>query len=168
MAASVSGSVSLQVAMTSVSALDLETASDILTLTKTYSFTNGTGAGKANKMFSDERTITSGGNESLDLSGVLTDFTGTALSFTKIKALIIISDPTNTVNITVGNGTNPVVGGPWGAAGANPLVLQPGDAHIFLSNSANGLFAVTNSTADILKVAVGAADSKYRIIIIGE
>lgn len=168
MAVAVAGSVGLSVAMQAVNALDGRNATDPVTLSKIFNFQNGTGAGNANKMFYDVRSITSGGTDNVDLSGALTDAFGTSLLFTKVKALILISDPTNTVNLTVGNGTNPVVGGPWGVAGANPLVMQPGDMWVFANNSANGIFPVTAATGDILKIVAGAANSNYTIIVIGE
>ena len=52
---------------------DLSTAKDLLNFKKIFQILDGIGAGKAESIFHDQRTITASGNEDLDLSGVLLD-----------------------------------------------------------------------------------------------
>lgn len=170
MAGAISGSVELQLHMAGVAARDLGNVTYPLDLIQRYLFTNGSGALKANKMFDDIRTLAASATESLDLSGVLVDADGVTLGFTKIKALVVVAAPGNTNDVVVGNGANPVVGGPFGADGSQVITIHPGDCFAMFSNSANGLFAVTNSTADILKIANSGSGTgvDYTIVIIGE
>lgn len=170
MSAAVSGSVEIQVHTQSVLARDLGNVNYPLDLIQRYLYSNGSGAGKANKQFDDTRTVGASSSETLDLSGVLLDEDGTTLAFTKVKGLVIIADPTNTNDVVVGNGSNPVVGGPFGSDGTQVVTIHPGDCFAMFSNSANGLFAVTNSTGDGLKVANSSSGTgvNYSIIIIGE
>lgn len=171
MAGALSGTVEVQIHTTLVNSRDLGDDTYKLDLTKRYTWTNGSGAGKVNKEFDDERTLAASATETLDLSGsAIQDAQGVNLAFAKIKALIIIADPGNTNDVVVGNGTNPVVGGPFGADGTNTISLAPRDAMVFMSQSANGFMAVTNSTADGLKIANsgGTTGVTYRLIIVGE
>lgn len=170
MSAAISGSVELQVHAKAVTSRDLGDVTYPLDKIQRYLYQDGTGAGKANKMFDDTRTINASSSETLDLSGSLVDADGVTVAFTKIKALVVIADPTNTNDVVLGNGTNPVVGGPFGDDGSQTVTIHPGDCFAMFSNSANGLFAVTNSSADGLKVANSSSGTpvNYTIIIIGE
>jgi hypothetical protein len=170
MGAAISGSVEIQVHAQAITARDLGNVSYPLDIIKRYLYTDGSGALKANKMFDDTRTVSASSSETLDLSGSLVDADGVTLAFTKIKAIVIIASPDNTNDVVVGNGSNPVVGGPFGADGTQEITIHPGDCFAMFSNSANGLFAVTDSTADGLKVANSSSGTgvDYSIILIGE
>lgn len=170
MGQSFGGSVEIQLHTQLQNARDLGTDNYPLDIIQRYLYTNGTGVLKASKQFDDIRTIAASGSETLDLSGSLADPDGVTIAFAKVKALLIIADPNNTNDVLVGNGSNPVVGGPFGADGSQVITIHPGDAFAMLSNSANGLFAVTNSTGDGLKVANSSSGTgvNYSIVIIGE
>lgn len=136
-------------------------------ITHSESITDGTGAGEADLLFSDQRTVTDGNTEDLDLSGVLTDAFGATISAVRIKAIAIRAAEANTTDLTIGaDATAPWVG-LLNAAGT--ITLRPGMSIVAIADGADATgMAVTATTADILQVANGAgADATYDIIVIG-
>lgn len=130
--------------------------------------TNGTGADQANNVFADERSIAASSSEELDLAGVLANALNATLTFTAIKAILIVADADNGGNITIGGAATNTFVGPFGDA-TDTIVLGPGDAFLVTRRSAAGM-GVTAGTGDKLKFAnsdAGAA-GVYRVIIIGE
>ena len=160
----VTTTVDLSVRVSETATLDLgsATASHAWTLSGTLS--DGTGANAADKVWSDTRTLTSGNSDSLDLSGSLTGVYGT-VTFAKVKMIAIKASASNTVEITVGNGTNPAYANIFGDS-SGAVVVQPGGCFIWYSPGTTG-GTVTNSTADILKVLAGSGSVSYDIIVIG-
>jgi hypothetical protein len=82
-------------------ALDLGTASFDLTELVDFGLTSGTGAGAADLMFTDTRTLAASGTENLDLAGSLTDAFGATLTFVELRAVVIKASPGNTNNVEV-------------------------------------------------------------------
>lgn len=125
----------------------------------------GTGASQADKVFSDQRTLTASATEDLDLAGVLTDLLGATITFAKIKAILIKASPANTNDVIVGGGTN----GWFGCFSdlSDKIVIKPGG--FFLWAAPVSGVAVTAGTVDILKVAnsAGSTSVVFDIIIIG-
>lgn len=150
--------------------LDVNNATYPLSFSQNFNFDNGTGANKARTVFTDTRTLAASATESLDLSGALTDAYNNVISFTKIKAIVFAADGGNTNDVIIGNaGANAFVA-LFGAAGnTSTVVLKPGGMIAFVAPNANG-YAVTDATADLLKVANAAAGTgvTYTVIIIGE
>lgn len=131
---------------------------------------NGTAAGQANILFTDERTITTGANDDLDLNGVLTNAFGATVSAVEIVALLVINAPrsgaANTTNLTIGGGTNPVTGF---LGGTTPTIgpIRPGSFVFLGSSDAAGFGVVTAGTGDILRIANSAgASATYQIAIL--
>lgn len=129
------------------------------------SLANGTGASQADKVFSDRRTLAASANETLDLTN-LQDPLGAALTFAKVKAIMIVAALTNANDVVIGAAAaNPFLG-PLGGTG--PIAtLKPGGIY-FVANPVNG-WAVTDSSNDNLKIANSAGGSgvDYDIVIIG-
>lgn len=166
---SVNGTIAARIAMTLSSALDLGTAAAKQTIDFAADIASGTGDSQADKLFSDSRTLAASASENLDLSGGLTDALGASISMVELLAIIVVADAGNTNNVVIGNGTNPVIGGPFGAAGANAIAVPPGGLFAwFAPNDGEGA-PVTNSTADILKVANsgGSTSVTYKVILVG-
>lgn len=152
-----------------VAALDL--ASGSVPLLKSYStvLQTGTGAGQADRIYHDQRTLVASATEDLDLAGSLTDAFGSALTFAKIKALV--------VSAAAGNTNNVLVGGV--AAGLSTLiqpqstglvVVRPGATFAVFAGAADATgYAVTATTADLLHVANSSSGTPvtYDIVIIG-
>lgn len=162
---------SLAIAASAVqtSAQDLTTGSAPINFSRAVALGSGTGAGKADRMWSDRRQIAASGTDDLDLLGTaLVDPFGVAVSFTRVKGLFIAADPTNTNDLVVG------------AAASNPWVgllnstgtfrLKPGGSAAFLAGIGDAVaWATVAATGDLLRIANGAAGSvvNYDIVIIG-
>lgn len=157
------GRLSLNLNVNYQSALDNQNVNADLARTIAIALANGTGSGQADKLFSDTRALSSGGSDNLDLAGSLTDAFGATLTFVTIKAIIIESDEANTVNLTVGGGSNPFIN--WVGDATDVVVIKPGGLFVLVAPQTG--YAVTASTGDILKILAGAAAVSYRIHIIG-
>lgn len=129
-------------------------------------FLSGSGAGQVNKIYSDSFSVAQSTNTDLDLSGSLTGVYGTVV-FTAIKGILIVAG-TNTglSNLTVGNVTNGIVA-PFGAA-THSIAIAPGGFFATANPSAAG-FAITASTADLLRIATGATAGTYTfdVVVVG-
>lgn len=124
---------------------------------------SGTGYGKADISFMDQRALASATSENIDLSGVLVDGFGQTINAAKVKAIEIENPEASTTNITVGGAASNTWTGPF-ADPTDAIVLKPGDR--FVAASRTG-WTVTASTGDILKIANGAgAGANYNIKII--
>lgn len=132
------------------------------------SFANGTAANQANQMWTDTRTIAASANDDLDLAGVLTNAFGTTITFTSVKAIIVKAASANTNDLIIGgSATNPFE---TFLGGTNPSVLiVPGGSFAIVNPEATG-YAVTASTADILRFTNASSGTSvdYNVIIIGE
>lgn len=148
-------------------ALDLGTGKAPQSLSRQMSLGNGTAAGKADRVFSDRRTLAASGTEDLDLAGVLLDAFGAAITFVRVKGLIIAAAAANTNNVVVGAAT-----APWATllSATGTVTLRPGAFFAVGTGIADATgYAVTASTGDILKVANSGAGTgvTYDIHIIG-
>jgi hypothetical protein len=148
-------------------ALDLTTAESAVNYLKAFALADGVGAGQAKSIFTDTRSLAASASEDLDLSGVLTSAFGTAITFTKIKALIIVAAAANVNDIVAGNTASNGCFSFFNAS-TDALRIKPGGAVALVAPDANG-YAVTAGTADLLKILNGGAGTpvSYDIIIIG-
>lgn len=153
----------IQASQTNV--LDLGTATFPLSVLESLSLTDGTDAGEADRIFSDERTLAASATEDLDLSGSLTNAFGT-VTFARIKAVFVIANSGNTNNVNV---SRPASNGvPLFLAAGDGLGVRPGGVFMWACTDATGV-AVTAGTGDLLTIANSSSGSAvtYRIIIIG-
>lgn len=157
--------ISLRVQARQTGASDLGTAAGSIDWSAAVDLTNGTGAGQANAMWSDRRTLTTGANEDLDLAGVLVSELGTTLTFTKIKAVIVKGATANTTNLTI---SRPASNGlAIFAAAGDAITVKPGGLFVHVDPSLAGV-TVTAATGDLLNIANSAgASATYDIIVIG-
>lgn len=126
-------------------------------------FGNGTGSGKADIAWDDQRTLASNTSENIDLAGALADAFGQTIAAAKVKAIEVENPAGNTTNITVGAAGSNTFQGPFGGA-AHSIVLKPG-ARMVVADPVG--WDVTAGTGDILKIANAAgASNTYRIKII--
>lgn len=130
-------------------------------------YKTGVGAGQANLMFADRRTLAASANEDLDLVGSLLDPFGAVLNFARVKAIIIVAAAANTNKVVIGGAAANAFVGPFGGA-TEKLSIDPGGMLVLATRTAAG-WPVTAATADLLRIANGAAGSPvtYEIIIIG-
>lgn len=168
MATTLSGSVSLAVAMDLIKGMDVNQADYPIRYGASYSLTNGTGANQANMVFVDQRTLAASTAEDLDLSGTaLTDAFGAAIAFTKIKAIIIKAAATNVNDVQVGGDASAGIASIFGNV-ADFINVKPGGMFAVVAPDATG-YALTATTADLLQIANSSSGTSvvYDIIIIG-
>jgi len=167
MATSLTASLAVNLTAQFSNPLDVGAASYPVQYSPNYVLTDGTGANQAKSVFVDTRTLTASSSEDLDLSGVLLDAFGNALSFTKIKALIIQADAANVNDVVVGGATSNGAF-PFFGASTERVKVKPGGVVAFIAPDVNG-YAITAGTADLLKVLNGGAGTSviYTIAIVG-
>lgn len=131
---------------------------------------NGTGAGQADILFIDERTVASNTADDLDLAGVLASAFGATIAAAELVAVFVInarrSGAANTTNLTIGGGSNPVAGF---LGGTTPTIgpIRPGGFVMLGCGHADGLGVVTAGTGDILRIANSSgAAATYQIAIL--
>lgn len=146
--------------------LDLVEGKAAVSISHTVQLTNGTGAGQANQIFTDQRTLAASGTESLDLAGSLTNAFGATLTFTKIKAVYIKAAAGNTNNVRV---TRPASNGlPLFLGASDGLDVLPGGV-FFWACSDDTAVAVTGGSGDLLTLTNSSSGSSvtYDIAIVG-
>jgi hypothetical protein len=137
-------------------------------LNRSVSLANGTGAGKADKVYQARRTLAASATEDLDLAGVLTDALGAALTFVRVKGLFISAAAANTNNVVVGAAVSNAWATLLNATGT--LTVRPGATVGAMAGAADAVgYAVTAGTGDLLKVAnsAGGTSVTYDIFIVG-
>lgn len=147
-------------------ALDLATAALPLDYLSRIRLTSGTGAGAADLLWSDTRTLAASATEDLDLAGVLTGPLGGTLTFARIKGLIVAAAPANSNNVNV---TRPASNGvPLFLAASDGIPVPPGGVFAWFAPTAAGI-AVTAGTGDLITVANagGGTPVIYDVVIIG-
>ncbi|MFJ3537053.1 hypothetical protein ACIPQA_16470 [Streptomyces sp. NPDC090109] len=149
-------------------ALDLGTGRAAQALSRQVSLGSGTAAGQADRVWSDRRTLAASATEDLDLAGVLLDAFGAAVTFARIKGLVVAAASGNANNVVIGAASS----NPWatllGATGT--VILRPGAFLAVAAGAADATgYTVTASTGDLLKVANSGAGTSvtYDIHIIG-
>ena len=101
-------------------AFDLAAGNVPYALSRSLSWSDGAGAGQANRIYQDRNTLAASGTIDVDLSGALTDVYGDPVVFARIKALIMTAADANTNNVIVGGV----------AAGLSTVLQQIGRAHV--------------------------------------
>jgi hypothetical protein len=165
----------LTTVLTTQCVADLTTARDLVTATSPLNYrnrvslTSGTGAGQADLVFSDTRTIAASGDDDLDLAGGLTDANGNTLTFARVKALIVTAAAGNTNNVLVGgDATSTFL--TWVVAEPDAVILRPGASLALVAGVADATgYAVTATTGDLLRItnSAGSTSVTYDIVIVG-
>lgn len=128
----------------------------------------GTGAGNADLLWSDERTLTASSTETLDLVGTLTDAFGATFSPARIKALIVKADADNTNNVVLGDAVATTWAALLGTDGT--IAVRPGATFAVMCGDADatGYVCAAGSTDSLLVTNSGAGSSvTYQIILVG-
>lgn len=132
-------------------------------------FGDGTTANNIDRVYMAERTVTTGANDDIDLSGsAIQTLLGANIAAVELVGIIIFNKPldpnaaANTTNLTIGGSGSGVPG--FVSAG---LTIKPGGCFCAMSPDAAGLATVTNSTGDIIRVTNSAgASNKYMICLL--
>jgi hypothetical protein len=150
------------------SAIDLGTSRAPQSLSRQMQLSNGTGAGKADRVFSDRRTLAASANEDLDLAGTLVDAFGASITFARVKGIVIAAAAANTNNVVIGNPTSNAWATLLGAT--STLTLRPGAFFAVGTGTADATgYAVTAATGDLLRITNSGAGTSvtYDLHIIG-
>ena len=150
-------------------ALDLALGS--VPLLKSYATTlqSGAGAGQADKIFHDQRTLAASATEDLDLAGSLTDAFGAACTFARLKALIVHAAAANTNNVLVG-GVSAGLSTILTPAATGIAIVRPDATFAVFAGVADATgYVVTATTADLLHIANSSSGTSvtYDVIMIG-
>lgn len=139
---------------------DLSSLQDILSLQRNMHLIDGTGSGKANRHWSDIRTITSGSFDTLDLTSLIDDF-GQTLTFTKLKYLYMRNLSTSGYFTLFGSEV------PLSLMKdvTDKIRLYPGESLSF-TNPLTGM-TIGAYSKEIMTSAIEAAGT-YEIVLIGE
>ena len=151
----------------SANPLDFEAPVTRVVYSKALALASGTGAGQADVRWSDQRTLTAGTNEDVDLACVQSGTFGGLVTFASIKGLIIFAAVANTVALTVSRPAT--TGAHFFAADGDAVVLNPGGMLVLWNPAAAG-YTVTAGTDDMINVAAGAGSGSqvYDIHVIGD
>jgi hypothetical protein len=148
--------------------LDPTTKAALAPYAKLVELSTGTAAGQADKLYYAKRTIAPSANDDLDLAGVLLDAFGTAITFVRVKGLVVSAVAANTNNVIVGAAASAQWVTLLNATGT--ITLRPGSTFAAFAGVADATgWAVTATTGDLLRVTNGAAGTSvdYEIVIVG-
>lgn len=161
--------ISVSVTANQSETLDLGSRSSAMTQTYKATLTSGTGAGQADLVFHDKRTLAASATENLDLAGVLTDPLGTALTFARIKAIIVNAAAGNTNDVIVGGDVTNTFFGSF-ADETDAVRIRPGGVFAMVCGEADATgYPVAAGTGDLLKFTNGAGSTsvEYQVTLIG-
>ncbi len=161
------GNITVSSQFSQVATIDLGSGSYPLAKVYTTLFSTGSGANQANKLFSDQRTLSASASEDLDLNGSLTDAFGQTLTFTKVRGVIISAAAGNTNNVIVGNASANGAALFFGAT-THTATIRPGGM-LAVTAPDSTAYGVTAGTGDLLHVANSGAGTAvtYDVIVIG-
>ncbi|MFG2277519.1 hypothetical protein ACGFNQ_02375 [Streptomyces asoensis] len=136
-------------------------------LSRSVTLANGTGVGKADKVYQARRTLAASATEDLDLAGVLADALGSTVTFVRVKGLFISAAAANANNVVVGAASSNAWAALLNATGT--LTVRPGATVGAMAGVADAGYAVTAGTGDLLKIAnsAGGTSVQYDIFIVG-
>jgi hypothetical protein len=145
----------------------LASASADVPWTYGFQWPDGAGAGAANRLYQARRTLAASATEDLDLAAVLLDSYGAAITFARIRALIVKAAAGNTNNVVIGAAATNTWVGPFGAA-THTVAVQPDGIEMHIAPGATG-WPVTAGTGDLLKIANSGAGTSvtYDIFLVG-
>lgn len=135
-------------------------------------FGDGVTANNFDRGYIGQRSVASASNDDMDLNGIITDAFGAAISAVELVAIVLMNRPrdpaaaANTTNLTLGVGSNPVVGY---MGGTTPTIgpMRPGNLTVLMNPDASGLCTITAGTGDILRVANSSgATNNYCIALL--
>ncbi|MFG3439935.1 hypothetical protein ACGF0J_22030 [Nonomuraea sp. NPDC047897] len=146
--------------------LDLTTPTSALAVARQLVLAQGTGAGQADMIWSDQVTIAASGTQAVDLAGSLTGPLGGTLTFAKIKMVLVAAAAGNTNNVNV---VSDATNGPLlFLAKGDGIAVKPGGLFVWFDPSAAGA-PVTPGTADLINLVNSGAGTPVTadVVIVG-
>ncbi|MFD0902334.1 hypothetical protein [Actinomadura sediminis] len=158
--------VSLELLATLTGSADFGAPSSRPRFSRQIDLTSGTGAGQADVIWTDQRTLAASASEDLDLAGSLTDVLGATVTLARVKVLYVAASSANSNNVVLGAAASNAWAGLLNATGT--VTLRPGQVLLTAVTDATAM-AVTAGTGDLLAVANSGAGSSvtYDIAVIG-
>lgn len=148
--------------------LGLTTIADSSRLEFDAQLSDGSGAGQANLVWHDLRTVAAGANDDLLLSALPQSIFGNTvnLDFAAVKGILIVNASTTTGDeLLVGAAPTHAWSAPLGSA--TDKVRVPANSCLLLVNQNDG-WTVTPGSADTLRIAnLTGDDIPYKIVIVG-
>lgn len=170
-ALALTGSVGVNLALAATNAQDLSTPQDSLSVNVIRTLTSGTGADQGDLLWHDQRTLTNGATESLDLHGGTLSGAFGAVTFDKVKG-VYVENLSTTDPIKIGGAAANAVG--LFDDTTDILVLPAASATNKPSRfllEAPAAAGIDVSSDDELKIAHGGVTTNtitYKIVIWGE
>jgi len=161
----VTGSAQIKINLAITKSLDLSSVADALNVARKLTVASTVGDNhQVNAVWHDQRTLTTGQTETLDLSASLSDSFGDLVTFFDIKMLYIRNLSTAN-NLEIGGiGVADV---PLCDNVSDIIVLPPESEIIWLFHNENGLVVDTNDQLKMTHSGTTAADLLYNIAIAG-
>lgn len=158
--------VSLSLSATLTGSADFGAPASRPSFSRQLDLTSGTGAGKADKIWTDQRELAASATEDLDLAGSLTDVFGGTITLATVKVLYVAASSANTNDVVIGAASATQWAALLGTTGT--VTLKPGAVFLVAASSADP-WPVSAGSTDLLKVANSAAGSSvtYDIAIVG-
>lgn len=150
-------------------AFDLAAGAVPYAIARTYSWSDGAGAGQANRIYQDRNTLAASGTIDVDLSGTLTDVYGDPVVFARVKALIVTAADANTNNVVVGgvaNGISTILQ----PAASGTITVRPGATWLISAGGGDATgYVITAGTADLLHIinSAGGTGVDYELVVVG-
>jgi len=171
-----SARVTIALSATAQKAIDLATPEAQMSAKRVLDLAFGAGAGQADLVWWDRRTVAKDTTDDLDLAGALVDAFGETLTFANVKAIVLINRSDEAIGdheatdaeVQVGGAASAEFQGPFAAAD-DAIRVPAGGAFAIISADADG-WAVTATTHDILGITNLDADDEavYDVVIVGE
>lgn len=160
--------VTLRVQATLTKTVDLGNPTQQLDYSKKLQLGTGTGAGNADLLWNDTRTINASSNEDLDLVGSLVDALGSTFTAARIKGIVLSAAAENSNNVVLGAAAATQWAALLGTTGT--ITLRPGAWFTCFAGIADSTaYVCSGGSTDLLRVANSGAGTSvtYDIILIG-
>lgn len=164
-AATVTGNAVVRPNLSHAATVGLTSPTESLGTIFTWAITSGTGANQMNMLFVDQRSLTNGASEELDLYNGVTNSFGDVLSFARVKMLAIGGATANASYITMGGSTNGAFTN-WVDDATDQINVRPGGIAVFFAPAATG-YTVTSGTGDKLLITNPSTNTLTYDIYIG-
>lgn len=171
MALACTGKITVTVNLTQTNALDLSTPTDSVSKTYTRTITDGTAADQCDLIWHDQRSLTNGATESLDLNGGTLNGAFGAITFDKVKGILIANTSTEN-GLKIGgaaanalglfDNTSDILILPAASATNKPSIL------LWESPAAAGLAVTTNDELKIASTGTTTNTVTYEVLVWGE
>jgi hypothetical protein len=160
-----SGVVKVVLGLVETKPIDLGAGSFPLNREFAWRITNGVGAGQADLIWTDTRTLGAGANEDLDLAGVLSSIFGATLAAARLKGLFVEAAAANPNALTL---SRPAANGiSLFAAAGDAITIRPGGVFAWWAEDATAV-PIAGGSADLLNLLAGAGGNHvYDVVVIG-